>query len=248
MEQAKQQPATVDSPWRGAGVVGLTGSIGAGKTTVAQRLAELGAAVIDADKVGHEVLQRPEVAGKLIETFGMSIGNAGGGIDRRKLADVVFGDPSQRKKLEGIVHPLMRDLFEQRGKAALADPLVPMVVLDAAILFESGWHTECNPVVFVDAPREVRAERLLRFRGWSESELTRRESAQWPVEKKRSLATATIDNSGNMSELREAVDRFFAEWKRTSAEKSVAPGGPKSAPATHRPSDVPVLSKDSSNG
>lgn len=225
MEQVKEQSAKVDSPWRGAGVVGLTGSIGAGKTTVAQRLAELGAVVIDADKVGHEVLQQSETARKLIETFGTSIVDSGGGIDRRKLADVVFGDPGQRKKLEGIVHPLMREVFEQRGKAAIADPLVPMVVLDAAILFESGWHTECNPVVFVDAPREVRAERLLRFRGWSESELARRESAQWPVERKRSLATATIDNSGNMSELREAVDRFFAEWKRTSADESLAVGG-----------------------
>lgn len=248
MDQVKEQPEKTEAPWRGAGVVGLTGSIGAGKTTVAQRLAELGAVVIDADKVGHEVLQRPEVAQKLIETFGLSVCDLGGGIDRRKLADVVFGDPGQRKTLEGIVHPLMREVFEQRGKAALADPLVPMVVLDAAILFESGWHAECNPLVFVDAPREVRAERLLRFRGWSESELARRESAQWPVEKKRSLATALIDNSGNMSELRAAVDRFFAEWKRTSADKSLAAGGPKSTPATHRPSDVPVLSKDSSSG
>jgi dephospho-CoA kinase len=194
-------------------IVGLIGGIGAGKSTVAQRFAERGAVIVDADRTGHEVLKEPGVARKLADLFGTEILSPDGQIDRTKLGAKVFASHENRKKLESVVHPRMAEHFREKISLALADPEVPLIILDAAILQEVGWDAICDEVIFVDAPREIRLERLEKNRGWSPDELARREAAQWPIEQKRAKATVVIDNAGEPSQARQAVDRLFEKWK-----------------------------------
>ena len=192
-------------------IVGLTGGIGAGKSTVAQRLCELGAQVVDADKTGHEVLREKEIVAQLTENFGKEILDPEGNIDRPKLAKVVFADPSKRGQLEAVVHPRMTVRMQEAVQRALDDPKTPMVVLDAAILLEKGWDGACDRILYVDAPFEVRRKRLHENRGWSEEELVSRERAQWPIEKKKARADFVIDNGQSLEQCRSQVDRIFSE-------------------------------------
>ncbi|HID24203.1 MAG TPA: dephospho-CoA kinase [Planctomycetaceae bacterium] len=182
-------------------VIGLIGGIGSGKSAIARWLARRGdVSVIDADALGHQALTLPHVKQQLRDRFGESIFDAGGQIDRAALARAVFGrTPSHRqalRDLEAIVHPeigrRMRDLVDQvRSKGE-----VEAILVDAAVLLEAGWDDVCDALVFVDAPREVREQRVAASRGWSPEELRQRESCQWPLEKKRSAADHVIVNAG----------------------------------------------------
>jgi dephospho-CoA kinase len=193
-------------------MVGLIGGIGAGKSTVADRFTQLGALVIDADKVGHEVLNRPEVASELIRRFGEGIVGAEGRIDRQRLGPIVFTDEARRKELEGVVHPAIRQVFLERIGAGMQDENIPLIVLDAAVLLEASWGDVCDKILFVDAPREIRLERLRVNRGWPEAELDRRESAQLPLEIKRSRADVIIVNDGDIESCHRQIDQWFEEW------------------------------------
>ena len=203
-------------------VVGLIGGIGAGKSLVADRLGQLGARVVDADRVGHETLQAPDVVVRLVKEFGDSIQSADGRIDRGRLAQIVFGDESRRRALEAIVHPPMVERFRREIARAQADEGTPLVVLDAAVLLEAGWDELCGVVVFVEAPRSVRIERLQRSRGWDEEELNRREAAQWPLERKRARADVVVRNDSDPDACRVAVDRLFREWTGGTVRSSTA--------------------------
>lgn len=201
-------PATKD---RRPPVIGLIGGIGAGKSTVARRLAEHGARIIQGDAVGHEVLAEPSIIAEVARRFGDAVLNTEGAIDRRALADIVFADADARKWLEGLMHPRMRSVIEQRVAAASADPATRLVVLDAAILLEAGWDGPCDRIVFVDAPDELRRQRVALARGWSADELTRREDAQWPLAEKRQRARWILANSGDLADCYRATDALFAK-------------------------------------
>jgi len=194
-------------------VIGLTGGIGGGKSAVAALLAERGAVVIDADVAGHEALQRPDVRERLVERFGSRIladETDGPRIDRRALGRIVFSDPSALRDLEAIVHPVMVERFQAEIAAARARPDVSLVVIDAAILLEAGWNALCDLIVFVDAPRAARLERV-GSRGWSDAEFQAREAAQWSPETKANRADYVLPNAGGLDELGVAVDRFL-DW------------------------------------
>jgi dephospho-CoA kinase len=199
-------------------VIGITGEIGAGKSTVAALLAEAGAAVIDADRVGHEVLDRPEVREELVQTFGKGVCGADGAIDRGALAESVFANAAQRRRLEAIVHPRMRREFAARiahwRRAGTA-----LVVLDAAILFEAGWEALCDATIFVTAPREQREARVRTARRWSAADLGLREDAQLPPDQKRRRADVVIVNDGTMDNCR----RQLESWRRRWNDAPVAP-------------------------
>jgi dephospho-CoA kinase len=194
-----------------APTLGITGSIGAGKSTVSRRLGEHGADVIDADKLGHEMLTRPDVMNELIHRFGHGILNESGQISRRALGAIVFADKRELERLEQVVHPLMEAEFERRQRDAVASG-VP-VVIDAALLFEAGWNARCDAVVVVDAPPDVRLDRLQATRGWSEEDFHRREKAQWPIERKREEADWIIENAGSIEECSAKADAMFEDWK-----------------------------------
>lgn len=182
-------------------VIGLAGGIGAGKSAVAKVFAEGGALVIDSDKEAKDALDRPEVRGELIRWWGDRVLDATGRIDRKKVGEIVFSDPSQRERLERLVHPLVR--ATRNEMIARTDPrTTPAVIVDAPLLFEAGLDKECDAVVFVDTPRESRLKRVQATRGWDEAELTRREKAQLPLEAKRSRADVVIANDGTLDVLR----------------------------------------------
>jgi dephospho-CoA kinase len=202
-----------------APVIGLTGCVAGGKSAVAQVLAERGSAVIDADRVGHDILDIPAVQERLALRFGPGVvrvetGPAGGErprIDRRALGAIVFADPEARRALEAIVHPLMRERFLETVAKELGAPeeSVRAVVLDAAILLEAGWDLLCDRVVFVDAHRSERLRRAEASRGWSDEDFAARERAQWPCERKRQRADFVIENLGTLESLGLQVDALI---------------------------------------
>jgi dephospho-CoA kinase len=192
-------------------VIGLVGGVASGKSAVAAALAERGAVVFDADKVGHQVLQEPATRDELVNRWGRDVLGSDGQIARPAVAARVFGDAeaatAERRWLEELVHPRIRERIVAEI-ARLPDESVPAVVIDAALLFESGWNEVCQVVAFVDAPREVRLQRAL-TRGWNPEEFSRREAAQMPIEEKRSLSSHVIDNSGSLADLHAEIAKFW---------------------------------------
>lgn len=194
-----------------APVIGLTGGIGSGKSTVAAMLAERGALVIDTDRIGHEVYQ-PGAEGhrRIVAAFGPEVLAADGSIDRVKLGAVVFADPEARRRLNGIVHPLIgaearRRIAESRAR----DPERP-IVLEVPLLIEVGWHAVVDRVWVVSASRETAIGRLTGSRGLSRAEIERRLDAQLADAERRKHAHLVIENDGTPERLRAQVE---AAWR-----------------------------------
>jgi dephospho-CoA kinase len=195
-------------------VIGLTGGIASGKSVVSEMLREEGALVIDADKVGHEAYARGSGCyGAVVEAFGRDVVGPDGEIDRKALGGKVFGDPAQRKRLEGIVWPWMRRVMEQRLAALRADG-VPVVVLEAAVLIEADWIPIVDRVWLVEVSRDVARERLMARNGLTAEQADARIGAQLTNEERERHAQVVIDNSGTLEELRQ---RVRLEWERLQA-------------------------------
>jgi dephospho-CoA kinase len=183
--------------------LGLVGGIGAGKSAVASILADMGYLVLDADKDAKAALDRPDVRGFLISWWGSQIVGADGKVDRKKVGAIVFANPEERRKLEALVHPIVRADRSAHIAAARREGR-PGVVIDAPLLFEAGSDTDCDAVLFVDAPYEQRLKRVL-GRGWTADELDRREAAQLPLEEKRRRSHIVIQNDADLPTLRQRV-------------------------------------------
>jgi dephospho-CoA kinase len=195
-------------------VIGLTGGIASGKSVVSEMLREEGALVIDADKVGHEAYARGSGCyGAVVEAFGRDVVGPDGEIDRKALGGKVFGDPAQRKRLEGIVWPWMRRVMEQRLAALRADG-VPVVALEAAVLIEADWIPIVDRVWLVEVSRDVARERLMARNGLTAEQADARIGAQLTNEERERHAQVVIDNSGTLEELRQ---RVRLEWERLQA-------------------------------
>jgi len=200
-------------------VIGLAGGVGAGKSTVARAFERLGCFVSDSDKAAKRELDKPEVVQTLKNWWGEGIVDDSGRIDRKAIASIVFDDPAQRERLEALIHPRLK-----AGRAALIErahrACAPAVIIDAPLVFEAGLEKECDLVVFVDAPRDVRLERVRRSRGWGDGELDRRERAQWSLEEKKRLSDAVVDNGGDDPEaMREACQRILEEARSERADR-----------------------------
>lgn len=176
-------------------VIGLTGGIGAGKSTVARALEKLGALVIDSDAMAHEELRAPEVVEEIKAIWGPAVCSANGDVDRTALGSRVFADAAELKKLEGLLYPRLH----RRRRKIIADhagkPGFVAVVLDAPKLYEAGVDSECDAVIFVDADENVRLRRVAESRGWGPAELARREKLQIPLDKKRKMADYVVVNN-----------------------------------------------------
>ncbi|MBI4354397.1 MAG: dephospho-CoA kinase [Candidatus Omnitrophica bacterium] len=186
-------------------VVGITGSVGTGKSTVAKMLKECGAEVIDADHLAHEAIQPRQPAWRcIIKTFGRTILKADGSIDRLALGQRVFRDAKARRRLERIIHP---DVI-RRTKARLSQwrrqGRVRVAVLDVPLLVEAGMHKLVDRLVVVTAPAAIQRQRL-KARGWSEPEIRRRIAAQWKLSAKVALADVVIDNAAGLLETQRQV-------------------------------------------
>jgi dephospho-CoA kinase len=189
-------------------LVGLTGGIGSGKTTVARMLAKRGAVVLDADRLARDAVA-PGTAGldAVAARFGPAVIASDGSLDRAALAEVVFADDEARAALEAIVHPEVR-LRIAEAVSAHADT-DDVVVVDSPLLIETGEHERFEVVVVVTASI---AERLARLeaRGMSEGDVRARVAAQMPLEEKAALADEELDNDGSESDLEVQVDRLWA--------------------------------------
>jgi dephospho-CoA kinase len=200
-------------------LVGLTGGIGSGKSTVARMLEERGAIVFDADVLAREAVA-PGTPGHdaVVERFGPNVLLPGGGIDREALASIVFADPAARRDLEAIVHPGVRRLFAEGCERYQHTDAV--VVFSAPLLVETGMHTAFDVLIVVTASPERQVERLLRDRGMSESAARARIEAQLPLERKAEVADVIVDNDGPIDELEGQVDRVWNELRQRSFAKT----------------------------
>jgi len=189
-------------------LVGLTGGIGSGKSTVARMLEERGAVVFDADLLAREAVE-PGTPGHaaVIERFGADVLAPGGALDREALASIVFADPSARRDLEQIVHPEVRRLFAE-GSEAYRDT-DRIVVFSAPLLVETGMHTAFEILVVVSATVATQIERLMRQRGMSEAAIRARIDAQAPLEDKAAVADFLVGNGGTIAELENQVERLW---------------------------------------
>lgn len=191
-------------------LIGLTGGIGAGKSAVSNRLAELGAIVIDADALAREVvLPGTEGLAEVVAEFGPEVLTPTGELDRPALGRLVFADPDRRKALERIVHPRVRARSAQIVAAAPADAVV---VNDVPLLVETGQAKAYQLVIVVLAAETVRIARLVRDRGMSEQDVRDRIAAQATDDQRRAVADIVIVNDGTLDELRAAVD---TAWRDT---------------------------------
>lgn len=190
-------------------VIGLTGNIASGKSTVAARLAELGAPIVDADVLAREaVTQGSAGLAAIVRRWGAGVLAPDGSLDRAALRHIVFADADERRALDAIVHPevaRLRDAAVARHRAAGA----PVVICDIPLLFEAGLEGDVDAIVLVHAPAELRRERLVHTRGLSPAEADAMIGAQMPSEWKRERADYVLENTGTREELLAAVDRLW---------------------------------------
>ena len=204
-------------------VVGLTGGIGTGKSTVARMIAALGAVVVDADAIVHR-LQSPgsPVLAEIAAAFGAEVLDSRGALDRARLAELVFRDPAARQRLNDLIHPKV-GIEMMRETAAARRAAAPLVVLDIPLLFEgrrSGRGQAAklpfDATVLAYCPEALQIERTVARDGCTRAEVERRMAAQLPIEEKRALADFVIDNSGSPAETERQVRELYA--KLTDAE------------------------------
>ncbi len=193
-------------------IVALTGTIGSGKSTVAIILENLGAKVISADKLAREVV-KPGSPGleQIVDCFGSEILTSQGSLNRKKLAEVVFSDLERRTKLEGITHPLIKQLAEERFRKAIANDY-PLIIYDVPLLFEAGLEKEgFKAIVVVTADEDKCIERIKKRSGLSEEEIRKRISSQLSAEEKISRADFVIDNSSTEAKLEEQTNNLYTD-------------------------------------
>jgi dephospho-CoA kinase len=189
-------------------LIGLTGNIATGKSSVLRMLKRLGAKVIDADALVYQLMAKgTPVWQAILDEFGEVILGPEGEIDRGKLGAIVFADAEVLKRLEAIVHPAVTARVDELIHQATE----PVVVVEAIKLIEAGWHRTCDALWVVTCSREQQLERLMRTRKLSREEALLRIEAQPPQEDKVALADVVIDNSSSLKEMREQVER---EWER----------------------------------
>ncbi len=203
-------------------LVGLTGGIGSGKSTVARLLAERGAVVVDADQVAREIVEPGEPAlVEIADRFGPEVIAEDGTLDRATVAATVFADPEARRDLEAITHPRIADRIAMRIAAAQADEEADgrsrIVVVDHPLLVESGAAASYPTVIVVVAPEQVRIRRLVEHRGMDEADARARLATQADDDARRAVATHVVDNGGSLDDLVAQVDAIVADLRRDAA-------------------------------
>ena len=206
-------------PW----IIATTGGIGSGKSTVAKIFGEMGAHVIDADQIAHEVLQQSEVISEVEKSLGKEVATADGALNRSAISELVFSNEVARKALERIVHPRVRKRIEV-ALAQVADigsdrcsPLAkgrPLILLDIPLLESSPYRKLVDRVLFIEAPEEDREQRVQQNRGWKPGERELRESAQVSLSQKKTSADGVISNRNGMSveEIQVQCRNFLEKW------------------------------------
>jgi len=194
-------------------VVGLTGGIASGKSTVSAMFRALGAEVIDADQLARQVVEPGTPGVEEVSRRFPGVVDAQGRLDRAALAARIFADPAERAALEAILHPRIQ-LEARRRIGALEQAGVPVALYDAALLFENGLQRNLQGVVLVWAPEEAQRRRLAARDGLPPAEVEARLAAQMPLSRKRTLATWEVDNGGSLADTEAQVRRIWEEIRR----------------------------------
>jgi dephospho-CoA kinase len=194
----------------GKPVIGIVGGIGTGKSFIAQLFAELHCAVIDSDAQVRLAYADPIVLETLRVWWGDEVFLPDGRVNRSAIGKRIFNDPAERKRLEGLIHPLVSQARRQEMGILAQDPGTVAFVWDTPLLFEAGLNSECDAVIFVEAPFELRLGRVAHTRGWDEAELRRRENLQWPLDRKRKISDYVLENTADAGEARSQVRAVFS--------------------------------------
>ncbi|WP_457622413.1 dephospho-CoA kinase [Persephonella sp.] len=197
--------------------IGLTGSIGTGKSTVGKIFSELGAYVIDADKIVHTLLRREDIKEKIRKEFG-DVFDSKGEIDRKKLGSIVFKDPEKKRKLESIIHPEVRKEIGKRIKEIEKKYPEGVVIVEVPLLIETGSYRDYDIVILVYAPEELQIERL-RKKGFTEEEALRRIRSQLPIDEKVKYADIVIYNTEDLEKLEQNVKSVYEKLKERAEKR-----------------------------
>jgi len=204
-----------NEPSRGMFILGVTGGVGSGKSTVAKILEEKGARVLDADAIVHELYRGGKLAQAIAIAFGAETLDANGGVQRAKLAEIVFRHPARRRELEQLVHPAVRARVLEEIERLRREGFLGIVVVDAALLVESSHPYPLDALAVVAAPEEARLARL-EARGMSRAEAVRRMAAQATDEEKERRADVVLRNDGTLQDLEARVDEMLLSLGRDS--------------------------------
>ena len=191
-------------------VIGIVGGIASGKSAVADLCKRLGAAVIHADQIGHEVLAEPETIRQLRRRWGERVFGLDGRVNRAAVASIVFEPThggSELRFLESVTHPRIEQRIREKIQE-LSQLGNSVIVLDAPILLEAGWERHCDRIIFVDVNREERLRRAMQ-RGWTEAQFEAREARQLSVEEKRKVADVVMDNSASFDHTFAQLQQFW---------------------------------------
>jgi len=193
-------------------VIGVVGGIGAGKSSVAGAFARLGCGVIDADGIGHELLEAEEVKGEVVECFGQAVLGDDGRVDRRELGRIVFSDGDKLGKLNEILHWRIAEVVERMMAEYGRRDDIKAIVLDGPLLIEAGWGKYCDKIVFVECDWAIRAERVAKKGHFDEKQLKIRENFQISLDRKAELADNVVVNNSELSALVEQVGKVFSQF------------------------------------
>jgi len=191
-------------------IIGILGGIGSGKSTVAAEFAKLGCKVIDADRIAHKLLDEPAVLEDIVASFGRTILDSQGRIDRRKLANIAFVSGDKLTLLNSIVHPLVLARAEQLIEQYNRHTEVAAIVLDMPLLVEVGWDKRCDKLVFVDCKRQIRMNRAEKNGFFDKNQLKNRENFQISLDNKINITDNIIDNNSGFSALAKQVADVFS--------------------------------------
>ncbi|MHC4753876.1 MAG: dephospho-CoA kinase [Planctomycetota bacterium] len=180
-------------------IIGILGGIGSGKSTVAAEFAKLGCAVIDADKIAHQVLSEKSVKAEIAKIFGKAVFDSDGNINRKKLGEAAFSSHEMNTQLNDITHPVVLQRAERLIERYKTQQNVKAIVLDMPLLFEVGWEKRCDKLIFVRCDREKRLERAKKNELFNENQLRIRENFQISLDKKASIAENVINNNSGYS-------------------------------------------------
>lgn len=189
---------------------GVTGGIASGKSTFAQLLsAKTGAKVLDADKLGHEALNDPKIIDRVKSWGGENVVGEDGNISRAKIGAYLFPKREKLAAYESIIHPWIRQRLVREIQRFDEDSAEKLLILDASLLWESGWHRSCSLILHIDAPLEIKLQRVITSRGWTPIMLNLRESLQMPLTLKALLADYCLTNSHSLDRLNSQVDALL---------------------------------------
>ena len=201
-------------------LVGVTGGMGSGKTLVAAIFLEFGAYILDADAICRKLVEPGQPALKEIsESFGKTIIDEFGKLDRKKLAQVIFGDSKKKKVLENILHPRVFEFEKQEYKNICQKNPKALVIIDAALLIESGNYMTMDKVIVVNADRKSQIKRVMGRTGWDRDEVVARINNQMPIKEKIKYADFVLDNFANEDFLRKKVKELYKKLSFMAAEK-----------------------------